>query len=152
MLDQERIFSILELLKLFDNSNKLASKLVQNFFRSRKDMGSKDRKFISNSFWNILRYLSKIEWHLTFLNLEITNEKKLMLELFFLNSHHKKNLLEINKLFILKCRDFKIYTNEDLDFLNDLIFDDFYNNKMPEHIFYELPEYLIDSVKKKFSK
>ncbi|MDC0456360.1 RsmB/NOP family class I SAM-dependent RNA methyltransferase [Alphaproteobacteria bacterium] len=150
MLDQERIFSILELLKLFDNSNKLASKLVQNFFRSRKDMGSKDRKFISNSFWNILRYRSKIEWHLTFLSLEITNEKKLMLELFFLNSHYKKNLLEINKLFILKCRDYKIYTNEDLDFLKDLIFDDFYNNKMPEHIFYELPEYLIESVKKSF--
>ena len=63
-------------------------------------MGSKDRKFISNSFWNILRYRSKIEWHLTFLSLEITNERKLILELFFLNSHYKKNILEINKLFI----------------------------------------------------
>lgn len=150
MLDQERVFSILELLELFDNSNKLASNLVQNFFRSRKNMGSKDRKFVSNSFWNILRYRSKIEWHLTFLSLEVTNERKLILELFFLNSYYKKNILEINKLFILKCKDFKIFTNEDLDFLKDLIFDDFYNNKMPEHIFYELPEYLIDSVKKSF--
>ena len=60
MLDQERIYSIIELLKLFDNSDKIASNLVQNFFRSRKYMGSKDRKFISSSFWNILRHRSKI--------------------------------------------------------------------------------------------
>ena len=81
MLDQERIYSILELLKLFDNSDKIASNLVQNFFRSRKDMGSKDRKFVSNSFWNILRHRSKIDWHLTSLGIEITNEKKILLEL-----------------------------------------------------------------------
>ena len=150
MLDQERIFSIIELLQLFDNSNKVASNLVQNFFRSRKYMGSKDRKFISNSYWNILRHRSKIQWHLTFLNLEITHEKELLLELFYLNAHYKNNLLEIKKLFILKYRDIKRVTNEDIDFLNNLIFDDFYNNKMPEYVFYELPEFLINSVKNSF--
>ena len=150
MLHQERIFSILELLKLFDNSNKVASTLVQKFFRSRKYMGSKDRKFISNSFWNILRHRSKIDWHLTCLDIEISNERELLLELFFLNSHYQNNLLEIKKLFVLKYKDFKNITNEDLNFLNNLIFDGFYNNKMPEHVYYELPEYLINSVKKSF--
>jgi hypothetical protein len=50
MLDQERIYSILELLKLFDNSDKIASNLVQNFFRSRKYMGSKDRSLYQVAF------------------------------------------------------------------------------------------------------
>ena len=150
MLDQERVFSILELLKLSENSNKVASTLVQNFFRSRKYMGSKDRKFISNSFWNILRHRSKINWHLTCLNLKITNQRELLLELFFLNSHYKNDLLEIKKLFLLKYREIKKVSSEDIDFLNYLIFDDFFNNKMPEYVFYELPEYLINSVKKSF--
>ena len=106
MLDQERIYSILELLKLFDNSDKIASNLVQNFFRSRKHMGSKDRKFISSSFWNILRHRSKIGWHLTLLGIEITNERELFLELFFLNSRYSNNLIEIKKLLLLKFKDF----------------------------------------------
>lgn len=148
MLDQERIYSILELLKLFDNSDKIASNLVQNFFRSRKHMGSKDRKFVSSSFWNILRHRSKIRWHLTLLDIEITNERELFLELFFLNTRYKNNLIEIKKLLLLKLKDFMNIAEEDLHFLESLNFDGFYNNKMPEPVYYELPEYLITSVKK----
>ena len=148
MLDQERIYSILELLKLFDNSDKVASNLVQNFFRSRKHMGSKDRKFISSSFWNILRHRSKIRWHLTRLDIEITNERELFLELFFLNPHYNNNLIEIRKLLLLKFKDFMKIAEEDLHFLESLNIDRFYNNKMPEPVYYELPEYLITSVKK----
>ena len=37
---------------------------------------------------------------------------------------------------------------EDLHFLESLNFDGFYNDKMPEPVYYELPEYLITSVKK----
>ena len=120
MLDQERIYSILELLKLFDNSDKIASNLVQNFFRSRKYMGSKDRKFISSSFWNILRHRSKIGWHLTLLDIEITNERELFLELFFLNTRYKNNLIEIKKLLLLKLKDFINISEEDLHFLESL--------------------------------
>ena len=85
MLDQERIISVLELLNLLNQSNKIARKLLQSYFRSKKYIGSKDRKFISNSFWNILRHRYKIHWHLDYLNLEVTFEKEMMLELFFLN-------------------------------------------------------------------
>ncbi len=150
MLDQERIQSILNLLNLFDNGDKIASNLVHSFFRSRKYMGSKDRKFVSNSFWNVLRHRSKIDWHLTYLNLEITIERELILELFFLNAEFKNNLSEIVKLFVLKYRDFKKITNEDLAFLNNLVFANFYNKNMPEYVFYEVPEYLINGVKQNF--
>ena len=106
MLDQERIYSILELLKLFNNSDKIASNLVQNFFRSRKHMGSKDRKFVSSSFWNILRHRSKIRWHLTLLDIEITNERELFLELFFLNTRYKNNLIEIKKQKLMEMQNY----------------------------------------------
>ena len=83
MFDQERIYSVLEILNLLNQSNKIASKLLQNYFRSKKFIGSNDRRFISKCFWNILRHRYKIHWHLDCLNLEVTFEKEIMLELFF---------------------------------------------------------------------
>ena len=60
MRDQERIIKVKELLDAVDNSQKVASKIVNSYFRSNKFIGSKDRKFISKSFWNILRNRWKI--------------------------------------------------------------------------------------------
>lgn len=150
MLDQERIFSVLELLNLLNQSNKIARKLLQSYFRSKKYIGSKDRKFISNSFWNILRHRYKIHWHLDYLNLEVTFEKEMMLELFFLNKDYCNNSSKIRQLFILKYKEIKIFHDVDLDFLKHLNYKEFYNKEMPEHIFYELPKYLLKSLKNSF--
>jgi len=98
MQNQHRIDSILELLKLFNSNNKIASKLLNSYFRSHKYIGSRDRKFISNTFWNILRHRYKIQWHLNNLNLEITYEREIILEFFFLNSDLKNNIDEIKRL------------------------------------------------------
>ena len=150
MLDQERIFSVLELLNSLNQSNKIARKLLQSYFRSKKYIGSKDRKFISNSFWNILRHRYKIHWHLDYLNLEVTFEKEMMLELFFLNKDYCNNSSKIRQLFILKYKEIKIFHDVDLDFLKRLNYKEFYNKEMPEHIFYELPKYLLKSLKNSF--
>ncbi len=45
MLDYDRVSCVLDLLKSFDYGSKIASKLIQNYFRSNKNIGSKDRKF-----------------------------------------------------------------------------------------------------------
>ena len=99
MLDYDRVLCVLELLKSFDNGFKIASKLVQNYFRSNKNIGSKDRKFISNSFWNIIKHRNKINWHLNNHNVEVTFERQIILELFFLNIDYKNNLPKIKKFF-----------------------------------------------------
>ena len=51
---------------------------------------------------------------------------------------------------MIKYSDYKIFTDNHFDFLNNLSFDDFYNNKMPDDIYYELPGFLLDSIKKGF--
>ena len=79
--------------------------MLNSYFRSRKYIGSKDRKFISNTFWNILKHRFKIQWHLNKLNLEITYEREIILEFFFLSLDFKDNIDEIKRLFILKYRD-----------------------------------------------
>ena len=150
MLDQERIISILEILKLSDEGKKVASKIVQNYFRSRKYMGAQDRKFISDVVWNIMRHRDKFKWHLNNINAEIIYENEVILELYFLDEKYKNNIIKIKNLFIIKYSDYKIFTDNYFDFLNNLSFDDFYNNKMPDDIYYELPGFLLDSIKKGF--
>jgi len=86
MLDYDRVSCVLELLKSFDHGSKIASKLIQNYFRSNKNIGSKDRKFISNCFWNIIKHRNKINWHLKNHNIKVNFERQIILELFFLFS------------------------------------------------------------------
>ena len=150
MLDYDRVLCVLELLKSFDDGSKAASKLVQNYFRSYKKIGSKDRKFISNSFWNIIKHRNKINWHLKYLNLKITIERQVILELFFLNIDYKNNLPKIKNFFFFNYKLNKTFNDNDLDLLKKLNFNKFFNRDMPEYVFYELPEFLLKSIKRNF--
>ena len=150
MLDYDRVSCVLELLKSFDNGSKIASKLVQNYFRSNKKIGSKDRKFISNCFWNIIKHRNKINWHLKDHNLKITFERQIILELFFLNIDYKNDFPKIEKNFFLNNKLNKNFKDNDLHLLQNLNFKKFINSDMPECVFYELPDFLLKSIKRNF--
>ena len=136
MLDYDRLSCVLELLKSFDHSSKIASKLIQNYFRSNKNIGSKDRKFISNCFWNIIKHRNKINWHLKNHNLKVTFERQIILELFFLNVDYKNDLQKIKNFFSLNNKLNKNFKDDNLQFLEYLNFEKFINNEMPECVFY----------------
>ena len=150
MLDYDRVSCVLELLKYFDEGSKIASKLVQNYFRSNKNLGSKDRKFISNSFWNIIKHRNKIYWHLKNINLKVTFEREIILELFFSNIDYKNDFYKIKNLFFSNSKLNKIFKDKDLDLLKNLNFNNFFNSDMPECVFYELPDFLLESIKRNF--
>jgi len=150
MLDYDRVSCVLELLKSFDHGSKIASKLIQNYFRSNKNIGSKDRKFISNCFWNIIKHRNKINWHLKNHNLKVTFERQIILELFFLNVDYKNDIPNIEKLFFLNNNFGKNFDDNDLLLLKNLNFKNFFNHDMPECVFYELPEFLLASIKRNF--
>ena len=150
MLDSDRVSCVLELLKSFDNGSKIASKLIQNYFRSNKNIGSKDRKFISNCFWNIIKHRNKINWHLKKHNLKVTFERQIILELFFLNVDYKNDLPKIKKFFFLNNKLNKNFKDDNLQFLEYLNFEKFINSEMPECVFYELPDFLLESIKRNF--
>jgi len=150
MRDKDRICTVLELLNLFDNSKKIASKILNNFFRTKKFIGSKDRKFISNSFWNILRHRFKIKWHIDRLGLTHSNAVEIILELFFLNDNYQNNILKIKKTLSLLSQDHECFECLNLELLDDKLFNNFYNPNMPDGIYYELKEFLLNSIKNTF--
>ncbi len=54
--------------ELFDDVNatsKPADRCIDQFFRSRKYLGSKDRRFIAESLYGILRHMKKLTWTVT---------------------------------------------------------------------------------------
>ena len=150
MLDSDRVSCVLELLKSFDHGSKIASKLIQNYFRSNKNIGSKDRKFISNCFWNIIKHRNKINWHLKNHNIKVNFERQIILELFFLNVDYKNDLQKIKKFFFLNNKLNKNFKDDNLQFLECLNFENFINSEMPEYVRYELPEFLLASIKRNF--
>ena len=150
MLDSDRVSCVLELLKSFDHGSKIASKLIQNYFRSNKNIGSKDRKFISNCFWNIIKHRNKINWHLKNHNLKVTFERQIILELFFLNIDYKNDFPKIKNLFFLNNKLNKNFKANDLYLLQNLNFKKFFNRDMQECVFYELPDFLLESIKRNF--
>ena len=150
MLDYERVSCVLELLKSFDHRSKVASKLIQNYFRSNKNIGSKDRKFISNCFWNIIKHRNKINWHLKTHNLKVNFERQIILELFFLNVDYKNDLPKIKKLIFSNNKLNKNFKDNNFQFLENSNFEKFTNSEMPEYVHYELPEFLLKSIKRNF--
>ena len=135
MLDSDRVSCVLELLKSFDHGSKIASRLIQNYFRSNKNIGSKDRKFISNCFWNIIKHRNKINWHLKNHNIQVNFERQIILELFFLNVDYKNDLQKIKKIFFLNNKLNKNFKDNDLQFLEYLNFEKFINSEMPEYVY-----------------
>ena len=150
MRDQERIVKVQELLDVFDNSQKVASKIVNSYFRSNKFIGSKDRKFISKSFWNILRNRYKIKWHIENLNLKNTNFYEVILELFFLNEDYRNNIIKIKNLINLTSQTNQSFTGISLEFLDSEQFKNFNHPNMPDFINYELQEFLLNSIQESF--
>ena len=150
MLDSDRVSCVLELLKSFDHGSKIASKLIQNYFRSNKNIGSKDRKFISNCFWNIIKHRNKINWHLKNHNIKVNFERQIILELFFLNVDYKNDLQKIKNFFFLNNKLNNNFKDDNLQFLENLNFEKFINSEMPEYVYYELPDFLLASLKRNF--
>jgi 16S rRNA (cytosine967-C5)-methyltransferase len=54
-----------ELLGVIFKSNRPADSLIDTYFRSRKYLGSHDRRFIAETTYGTLRHLRKCEYHLT---------------------------------------------------------------------------------------
>lgn len=57
-----RYKAVLELLELIFQDEKPADGIINDFMRNRKYIGSKDRKFINETVWNIIRHRRRLEF------------------------------------------------------------------------------------------
>lgn len=78
MLHSARLKSVTELLEIFFEKKNPADQIFNQYVRNRKYIGSKDRLFIAETFYNILRYYYNLEG---FLDSDITSKKILLVYL-----------------------------------------------------------------------
>ena len=62
MTPQARIASVIEILQEFIKTKKPADDILNNYLKSRRYIGSKDRRFITDFFWKVIRNFFKLCW------------------------------------------------------------------------------------------
>ena len=60
MTPSARLSAAIDILEAIENSDKAANKVMSSYFRSRRYAGSKDRRAVKNSVFNMIRHLSLI--------------------------------------------------------------------------------------------
>jgi 16S rRNA (cytosine967-C5)-methyltransferase len=93
-----------ELLGVIFKSNRPADSLIDTYFRSRKYLGSHDRRFIAETTYGTLRHLRKCEYHLTIalagISDNLLNDDKIVLLIVAYLSFERK-ILEITPEILL---------------------------------------------------
>ncbi len=64
MTPAAQICSAIEILGEILNSSRPADSIISNYFRTRRYIGSKDRKFIQERIYRIMRHYHRLCWHL----------------------------------------------------------------------------------------
>ncbi len=62
MQNNARYRSVFELMQEIFKDKQPADKIINSYFRNRRYIGSKDRRFISEEIWNIIRHRSRLEF------------------------------------------------------------------------------------------
>jgi 16S rRNA (cytosine967-C5)-methyltransferase len=88
---------VTELYSEVNHSPKPADRLIDLFFRERKYLGSKDRRFISETLYGMLRHKKRIEWSLSILENKNTPLYHALAYLLYGNTMDAGNLsVEVN--------------------------------------------------------
>lgn len=142
-----RYSAVINLYDMVMEAGKPADQILHLYFRQRKFIGSKDRRFISEAMYTLLRHYGRLTWWAERLN--VTPDGRHMV-LIWLRVAQQRPMNDIYDLFdgggyspdTLKIRE--------KDILEPLHNADFMPKDMPEHIRMECPDWAYPSLKKLF--
>ncbi|MGD9639157.1 MAG: RsmB/NOP family class I SAM-dependent RNA methyltransferase [Alphaproteobacteria bacterium] len=146
MTPQARILSVIEILESFLDTKQPADGILNNYLKTRRYIGSKDRRFINDFFWKIIRNLAKICFA-SDLNPEKTFKSDArLIVITALKALENYSIEDITAVFSGLKYAPEALKNEELQFLEKpLNFDNF-----PENIALEMPLWLYEKLQKVF--
>ncbi|MCL2469994.1 MAG: methyltransferase domain-containing protein [Alphaproteobacteria bacterium] len=96
MTPAARMAASLELLEIVEQTPRPADALVSSFFRARRYMGAKDRAFIAQLVYDLLRHHARLNWWLEKLGFESKPRHRMIV---YLKLVDKKSAQEIDQIF-----------------------------------------------------
>ncbi len=142
-----RLQAVIELFDSIQAGSKPADQVMHDFFRQRKYIGSKDRRDIAGTLYDVLRHFARLSWWAARTKCKQNGRSLLLL---WLSVGCGKKLDEIAGLF-----DGSGYAPDSLkgferDLIDEIRQSDFMPADMPENIRLECPEWAYASLKNHF--
>lgn len=149
MTPSARLQALLELLIEIENTPRPADAITSAYFRARRFIGSKDRAYIANTLYDVLRHHARLSWWLQKTEAEVTPRFRLLA---YLALVEKKPAKILDELFSGgKFSAPRINDNENA-VLKKLEGHTIHHPSMPEDVAGECPAWAFDGLKRRFGK
>ena len=142
-----RYNAVIELYETVMESGRPADQVLHFYFKNNKFIGSKDRKFISETVYAVLRHHARLGWWLDKTRLHVLKRDAARAAvLIWLRGARQMNMAEIDQLFDGSGYAPDPLLDEERDILNGLRAHDFMPAGMPQWVRLECPEWAFNSL------
>ncbi len=139
MLPAARIAAAIELLSAIDNDARPADAVASHYFRTRRYIGAKDRRAISERVWGCLRRRARLRWWLADQQLEDWPRERVIADLVLTE---RLDLAAIAPLFPGEHKTPEKLTLEDKKLIEALKGKDIFHHAMPLPVRGEFPDWI----------
>jgi 16S rRNA (cytosine967-C5)-methyltransferase len=134
-----QVAAVIEVLAAIAADGRPADAVAGHYFKTRRYIGSKDRRVISNRVWGILRRRARLSWWLTALGAEDFPRERVLADLVITE---RLGELDLKHLFSGEKNAPEKLTAEDKKLIEQLTGKDIFNHAMPAWVRGEFPEWV----------
>lgn len=145
MVPSARIAALIDALHELDDNPKPADSILSAQFRARRYIGSKDRAFIAESYYRVLRHYARYTWWCDFFDLKVGPRSFAILDIHFFSGYPVENHFDDSRYSAPALTDQEYEVIEKLKKYNDINHPD-----MPEEVRYECPDWAYTKLKEIF--
>jgi len=144
VIPSARINATIEILEKVDRSSLNVDRVTLSYFRQRRFAGAKDRSFIIELVYRLVRNRIKINWWLDSLSLAISPRSQVIAGLALFNDGP---LDDIEDLFKEGQHSTGLLDDEEGNLIKELVTQSIFNEKMPDNVKYECPDWIADRLR-----
>ena len=144
MIPSARINATIEILEEVGRSSLNVDRVTLSYFRQRRFAGAKDRSFIIQLVYRLVRNRIKINWWLDSLSLAISPRSQVIAGLALFNDGP---IEDIEDLFKEGEHSTGLLDDEEGNLIKELVTQSIFNEKMPDNVKYECPDWIADRLR-----
>ena len=144
MIPSARINATIEILEKVDRSSLNVDRVTASYFRQRRFAGAKDRSFIIELVYRLIRNRIKINWWLKSLDLAINPRSQVIAGLALFNEGPIEDTAD---LFEEGVYSTGLLDDEEGNLIKELAVQSIINKKMPDNVKYECPDWIADRLR-----
>ncbi len=143
-----RLAAVIDLYDLIIETQKPSDQVMQFYFRQRKYIGSKDRRFIADTTYTLLRHFSRLSWWVEKTGMNRNGRSVMLL---WLALAEQRDMNDLYDLFDGSGYGPDSLSRFEKNKLENIVKHEFEHADMPENIRFECPDWAYDGLKQQFA-